>query len=151
MTKTTFDNTVSSLNNKIERNQTKHAFVETELKNVKIFDFGYFIGKTYFEEDGTQNYWVIQPIVSYFKFITNANNISSWKSKGLSPETIKPPTTSDNSVTPTINYYYAFKLRVKFTGSYLKQSVAWYTHRKIVNIYIVYELGASISNINVPH
>ena len=56
VTKTTFDNTVSSLNNKIERNQTKHAFVETELKNVKIFDFGYFIGKTYFEEDGTQNY-----------------------------------------------------------------------------------------------
>ena len=31
--------------------------------------------------------------------------ILSWKSKGLSVETIKPPTTSDNSLKPTINYY----------------------------------------------
>ena len=37
----------------------------------------------------------------------NANNdyISSWKSKGLSAESIKSPTTSDNSLTPVLNYY----------------------------------------------
>ena len=38
--------------------------------------------------------------------------VLSWKSKGLSYETIKPPATSDNSLTPTINYYYAAKIRV---------------------------------------
>ena len=41
----------------------------------------------------------------YFKVITNTNFISSWKSKGLYAECIKPPTTSDNSVTPTLSYY----------------------------------------------
>ena len=76
--------------------------------------------------------------------ITNTNYISSWKSKGLSAESIKPPTTSDNSLTPELNYY-GTKTRVKFTGSCLKQPKISYTHGTIVNIYIVYELGASLT------
>ena len=75
--------------------------------------------------------------------ITNTNHISSKKSKGLSDESIKPPTTSDNSLAPAINNY-GSKIRVKFARSCLKQSNKLsYTHGKIVNIYIVYELGAS--------
>ena len=47
--------------------------------------------------------------------------------------------------------YVGNKIRVKFTRSYLKQSnMLTYTHKKIVNIYIVYELGASSSNVNDP-
>ena len=72
-----------------------------------------------------------------------------WKSKGLSTESIKPPRTSDNSLTPVLNYY-GTKTRVKFTGSYLKQQKVSYTHGKVVNIYIVYELGASSSHNNDP-
>ena len=30
--------------------------------------------------------------------------VSSWKSKGLSAGSIKPPTTSDNSLTPILSY-----------------------------------------------
>ena len=41
-------------------------------------------------------------------------------------------------------------LRVKFTGNCLKQSTISYTHSTILNIYIVYELGASGSNDNDP-
>ena len=42
-------------------------------------------------------------------------------------------------------------MRVKFTGSCLKQSNKLrYTHGKVVNIYIVYELGVSSSNANDP-
>ena len=41
-------------------------------------------------------------------------------------------------------------MRVKFTGSCLKQQKFPYTHKTIVNIYIVYELGASTSNDNDP-
>ena len=73
-----------------------------------------------------------------------------WKSKGLPAETIKPPTTSDNGIKPTINYYYGTKVRGKFTGSCLKQQKISYTHSNIVNIYIVYELGASGSNNSDP-
>ena len=41
-------------------------------------------------------------------------------------------------------------MRVKFIGGYLKQPKVSYTHKTIVNIYIVYELGASSSNNNDP-
>ena len=53
--------------------------------------------------------------------ITNSDYISSWKSKGLSDESFKLHRTSDNSLNPTLNYYGA-KIRIKFTGSCLKQS-----------------------------
>ena len=81
--------------------------------------------------------------------ITNTDYISSGKSKGLSAESIKPPTTSDNSLTPALSYY-GTKTRIQFTGTCLKQSKTSYNHGKVVNIYIVYELGASSSNVNDP-
>ena len=106
----------------------------------------YFIGKSYLEEDDTQNYLVFQPIKRYFKIINNTKFISSWKSKGLSDKTIKPCGTSDNSLTPLIDYY-GSKERVKFNGGCLKQSnKLTYSYRAKVNIYIVFEVGASGSN-----
>ena len=75
--------------------------------------------------------------------------ISSWKPKGLSAETIKPPATSDNSLTPLLSDY-GTKIRAKFTGSCLKQSTISNIHRSIVNIYIAYELGVSSSYNNDP-
>ena len=87
----------------------------------------YFIGKSHFEEDGTQNYLVFQPMYRYFKMITNTDYISIWKSKGLSAESIKPPTKSDNSLTLALNYY-GTKTRIKFPGRCLKQTNISYTH-----------------------
>ena len=140
-----------SLNRKITKNKAKHLLVENELKKLNTFDSSYFSGKSQFEEDGVQNYLVFQPIVRYFKMntITNTTYVSSWKYKGLSVETIKPSTTSDNSPTPESNYS-GTKTRVKFNGSCLQQSKLSYTHSTIVNIYIVYEAGASSSHINDP-
>ena len=79
--------------------------------------------------------------------IANTENASSWKSKGLSAETIKSPKTSDNIITPELSSD-SKKIRVKFTGSCLKQSKISYTHGKVINIYIVYELGASTTHTN---
>ena len=149
MAKTDFESKVSSLNNKIAVNKTKNESIENELKKLKTFDWSYFRGKSHFEEDGTQNYLVFQPINRYFKVIANTDYVSSWKSKGLSAESIKPPTTSDNSLTPALSYY-GTKTRVRLTGSCLKQSTISYNHRPIVNIYIVCELGDSGSNNNDP-
>ena len=56
---------------------------------------------------------------------------------------------SDNILTRALTYY-GTKTRVKFTGSCLKQSKLSYTHGKGVNIYTVYELGASSSHVNDP-
>ena len=49
-----------------------------------------------------------------------------------------------------INYYYIKKIRAKFTGSCLRQYNLHCKHKNIVNIYTVYELGASTSNDNDP-
>ena len=73
------------------------------------------------------------------------DRVLSWKSKGISNWSIKPTATSDNSLTPELNYY-GTKTRAKFIKSCLKQSKTSYTHGKVVNVYIVYELGASSSN-----
>ena len=128
-TKTEFDSKLSSLNIKITTNKSKHLLVENKLNKLKNFDSSYFIGKSPFEEDGTQNYLVFQPIVRYSKriTITSTDYVSSWKSKGLSAGTIKPPTPSDNSLTAELNYYDDPKVRVKFTKSCLKQSKFTYT------------------------
>ena len=76
--------TVSSLHSKIATNKTKNESIENEFKQLKTFDASYFIGKSDFEEDGTQNYLVFQPISRHFKLIANTLYISIWKSKGLS-------------------------------------------------------------------
>ena len=149
MARTDFHAKSSSLNRKITENKTKHLLVENELKKLKTFYLSYSIGKSQFEEGGTQNYLVFQPINRYFKVITNKFYISSWKSKGLSDEAIKSPVTSDNSLTPLTDYL-ASKMRLKFSGSCLKQPKLQCTHGTIVNIYTVYELGASGSNNNGP-
>ena len=52
--------------------------------------------------------------------IANTDYVSSWGSKGLSAESIKPPATSDNSLTLVVSYC-GTKTRIKFTGSCLKQ------------------------------
>ena len=117
------------------------------MNKLKTFDSSYFIGKSHFEEDNTQNCLVFQPTHKYFKLNTNTLYILSWQSKGLSTETIDPPTTS---ISPLIDYV-GNKIRVKLTGSCLKQSNKLIdTYGKEVNIYIVYELGASGSHVNNP-
>ena len=102
-----------------------------------------------FEEDGTQNYLVFQPVNKYFKLHGNTDYISSWTSKGLSSESIKPPTTSNNSLTPIVNYY----------GTKKKSKIYWTLFKTIKNViyswknskYLyVYELGASSSHVNDP-
>ena len=91
------------LNRKITKNKSDHLLVQNELNRLKTFDLSYFIGKNHFE-DGAQNYLVFQLMYRYFTIITNTDYISSWKSKGLSDESFKPPK-PDNSLTPSLEYY----------------------------------------------
>ena len=77
ITKIDFNAKLSSLNR-------KQLLVENELQKLKTFDWSYFRGKSHFQEDGTQNYSVFQPVQRYFKVIANTKYISEWKSKGLS-------------------------------------------------------------------
>ena len=67
ITKTDFNAKLSALNRKITKNKSKHLLVENELNKLKTFDSSYFRGKNYFDEDGTQNYYIFQPISKYLK------------------------------------------------------------------------------------
>ena len=108
---------MSSLNRKIVSNKTKDIAIENELKKLKTFDLGYFIGKSHFDEDGAQNYLVFQSILKYFTL--NSNWITKWKSKGLSNKSLEVISTSNNTLTPSINYY-GNKARLRSTGSILQ-------------------------------
>ena len=81
------------------------------MKKLKIFDLGYLIG-------GAQNYLVFQSVFKYFTL--NNKWITKWKSKGLSNKGFKVVSETDNTLTPSINYY-GDKVRSRFTGSVLLQ------------------------------
>ena len=83
---TDFDAKLQSLNKKINSNKTKHLLVENEIKKLNNFDAAYFRGKNYFDNDGTQNYLVFQPVHKYFEL--NSGKVSLWVSKGLFNEKI---------------------------------------------------------------
>ena len=59
----------------------------------------------------------------YFKRIKNSEYDLEWKSKGMSDESIKSPSEPKNYPDPSFDYYVTYNLR------------------KIVNLYIVYEMS----------
>ena len=76
ITKTDFDAKLSSLSRKITQKESRYLLVESKLNKLKTFDSSYFIGESYFDEDGTQSYLVFQTINKYFKVITNTDYVS---------------------------------------------------------------------------
>ena len=69
MRKPEFDFKLKGISERITKNKTKYLLVENELIKLQKFDAAYFRGKSHFEEDGTQNYLVFQPIYRYFRRI----------------------------------------------------------------------------------
>ena len=110
------------------------------------FDAAYFRGKNYFEEDGTQNYLVFQPVYKYFE--KTGDKVSSWKSKGLpDEEIILTVTSTDKSATKAI--YDNARIKVRFNGDLLRQTQVTYNHGPVVNIYIVYETTPDTKTSNI--
>ena len=108
-------------------------------------DLSYFKGKNYFDEDGAQNYLIFQSTLKYLTLNDDDDDddsnkyITKWKSKGLSNEGLKVVSTPDNILSPEINYN-ENKIRLNFSGSILKQKIVTYNHKKVVNLYVVYEI-----------
>ena len=152
---TTVEDKIPDISNLVKESDynRKITGIESNVKKLQAYDLSYFRGKKYFDEgDAKQNYLVFLPIRKYFKLKTVVgviDGVLSWQSKGLSNESNKPPTTSNNSLNLKLSYYDT-RLRLKFTRSCLKQPNVIFTHKKVVNIYIVYELEASSSHINDP-
>ena len=114
------DTKVSSLDGKIAENKTKDVSIENEFKKL-IKNLVFFLSANilFDRSDGSQAYLILQPVHKYIKVIANTKLISEWKSKELSAESIKPFSTSNNSLTALIDYY-DYNIRVKFNESILR-------------------------------
>ena len=89
---------------------------------------------------------MFQPTIKYFKRIASVGRgeyVYFWESKDLSNERINHIRTSNYRINPSLGYL-GPKIRVTFDGSCLKQDKTTYTHGKIVNIYIVYEISKMV-------
>ena len=142
ITKTDFDAKLLGLNRKITKNKTDHLIFQNELNKLKTFDSSYFIGKNDFENDGTRNYLVFQPIGNYLKFNSKTGLLSGFESKGLSDKIIRPP---DTSLGPTPGFENDGKRYFIFKGSCLKEDEVKSKFQKIINIYIVYDLESNLN------
>ena len=110
------------------------------------------MGKSHFEEDGTQNYLVFQPMARYIEtvHVNDINYVLSWKSKGLSDEKIDSIKTGNYLLNPHLDVYNMTKIRVKFNGGCLNRFPLSILHGGIVNIYIVYEITSNFNASNYP-
>ena len=90
------------------------------MEELETFDSVYFCGKSQFEDDGSKNWLVFQPIHRYFKTASvHDSSILSWKFNGLSDKSIKSPTKS-NKILNSLLDYVDTKIRVKCRGDCLK-------------------------------
>ena len=144
ITKTDFDVKLSALNRKITSNKTKYLLIGKELS--------YLHGKSYFDEDGTQNCYIFQPISKYLKvaYVNNVNYVLSWKSRGLNDIKIESIKTNNYLLNPRMDINDTSKIRIKFNGSFLDRFPPTILHGDTVNIYIVYEITSDYSSINYP-
>ena len=117
VTKTDFDSRLRKINTELITNKFEHKVIGDKFKEVETFDLSYFKSKSHFvDNDGTQNYLVLQPVNRCFKRIIDVGSgeyIYFWKSKGLSDEKINSITTCDYTITPELSYV-DDKIRVKF-------------------------------------
>ena len=80
---------------------TKEQLLTKQDKIVKLqtYDLSIFIGQSYFNNDGSQNYLILQPIFRTITIFSGpTSTISEWESKGLSNKNFKPLYTANKSL-----------------------------------------------------
>ena len=117
--KTYFDKKLKNINKKVTSNKTKNVLAKKELdelsEKVKLIaaneltkhlinKYSIFNGAKY-SEDGLQNYLVYQSSIKCFKLLTNNYTVKEWESKGLSNNSIRAPTSPNNSVNPKLDCF----------------------------------------------
>ena len=106
------------------------------------------VGQNYFFNDGAQLYLTFQTLYYTLKRLGHNEKIVSCKSKGLSAEKLTTPTTTDNSLSPSIKWYANSNFCFIFKGSCLKQKNATYFPAHRINFLVVYELDIWSRDLN---
>ena len=142
--KTTFKSELKRVDNKTSENSSNVLSYEHKLKQREdtINDLervaSYFIGKNYFDGDGTQNCLVFQGVYKYFEDVDVSKIITkfhanSWISKGLSDEKIS---SVSGFTRPFIEYTNA-RINIKFDGSILREKIIYFPR---INSKLLYSL-----------
>ena len=97
--------------------ESKHELVENEIKTLQELNSRIFIGQSYFFNDGAQLYLIFQTVYYTLKRLGNTEKVISWRFKGWSSEQPTTPTTTDNSLSPSVNWYGDSNFCLSFKGS----------------------------------
>ena len=108
-----------AINKEIKKLQIKAELKADKDKIVELqtYYLSLFISQNYFLNDGAQCYLILQLL----KSLGDTEKVVSWKSKGLLTEKLTTPTTTDNSLSPSMKWYKNSKFCLIFKGNCLKQ------------------------------
>ena len=102
--------------------------VRNELNKLKTFDLSFFVGQSYFNNDGAQFHLIFKPILETIKIYTVPSS-DDRAQNGYLKDIFSPYVVWDDT-----------KLKLRFNENYLKQNRAPYTPKHVVSLFIVYEL-----------
>ena len=159
--KTDFDDKLKNLNKNLSWNKTKHVLVENELNELSekvkaistkgltkdlINKFSILNGAKYFSSGIFQNYLVFIPAIKHIKYFHDTTQIYSWKSNGMSEESIENITKSDSNFAPTFVDHHVLP-DINFNGHCLiNNNIS--IPKKVINLYISSILNPWLKNLN---
>ena len=109
-----------------------------------IDNFSILKGEKYFSSRIFQNYLVFILAIKCIKYFHGTTQIYSWKSNGMSEESIENITKSDSNFAPNFVDHHSLP-DINFNGHCLiKNNIS--ILKKVVNIYISYTLGLQLRN-----
>ena len=111
-----------------------------------INKFIFLNGTKYFSSGIFQNYLVFIPAIKYIKYFHATTRIYSWKSNGISEESIEHITKSDNNFAPTFIDHHVLP-DINFNRYFLIKNIS--IPKKVKNLYISYRLGHQLKNLNI--
>ena len=93
-----------------------------------------------------ENYLVFILTKNYFKPFTRTNEIYSWKSKGISEESIENITTSDNTFSPRLTDSRPLPVVKSNRNCLLRNNISAF--KKVINLYISHTLNIWLRDLN---
>ena len=109
-----------------------------------IDNFSILKGEKYFSSRIFQNYLVFILAIKCIKYFHGTTQIYSWKSNGMSEESIENITKSDSNFAPNFVDHHSLP-DINFNGHCLiKNNIS--ILKKVINIYISYTLGLQLRN-----
>ena len=109
-------------------------------KNCKCFILSYFIGKNYFDNDGSKNHLIIQLDFMYFQiFSSTIDKFLHRNVKGYQKKVQKPllhQKITYKKITPKLTYIHNSEIAVKFERNCFKRDKISFTHGNVVNFFI---------------